>query len=123
MPLRVYLSGAIEHAADHGKGWRAKVERFLNELGHKAYDPARDEKKDLTEEELSSFRDWKQTDPARFRSVIRKIIYFVTGRRFMVRTTSKLFPRSASDWMSPLPTNASSAGAPPRNHFASNSRT
>jgi hypothetical protein len=74
MRLRVYLSGAIEHAADRGTTWRARVERFLDELGHTAYDPARDEKKDLTEEELSSFRGWKQTDPARFRSVIRKII-------------------------------------------------
>ena len=27
----------------------------------------------------------------------------VTGTMFMLRTVSKLFPRSASDWMSPLP--------------------
>src|SRR5215831_4007817 len=31
--------------------------------------------------------------------------------------------QSASDWMSPLPMNGSSAGAPPRSHLLSNSRT
>ena len=48
---------------------------------------------------------------------------FVTGTRRIVRTTSTLFTRSARDWMSPLPTKRSSAGAPPRSHLASNSPT
>jgi hypothetical protein len=72
---RVYLSGAIEHAADLGTGWRARVGRFLSEdLGHRVYDPSTDEKKDLSEEERAGFRGWKTEDPARFRSVVRKII-------------------------------------------------
>jgi nucleoside 2-deoxyribosyltransferase len=71
---RVYLSGAIEHAADGGKGWRRGFAAFLRELGHDVYDPAADEKKDLTEEELRQFRRWKREDPARFREVVRKII-------------------------------------------------
>jgi nucleoside 2-deoxyribosyltransferase len=72
---RVYLSGAIEHASDFGRGWRARLAAFLtNDLGHSVYDPAADEKKSLTEEERSSFRRWKLQDPARFREVVRKII-------------------------------------------------
>jgi nucleoside 2-deoxyribosyltransferase len=70
-----YLSGAIEHAADGGTGWRLEVGRFLREeLGHRVYDPAADEKKDLTGEERARFRDWKLTAPDRFRGVVRKII-------------------------------------------------
>ena len=72
---RVYLSGAIEHASDFGRGWRARLNAFLaDDLGHFVYDPAADEKKGLTEEERSNFRRWKVADPARFREVVRKII-------------------------------------------------
>jgi len=72
---RVYLSGAIEHAADHGTGWRAALQDFLSgTLGHDVYDPAADEKKSLSEEEQRGFRAWKLTDPPRFRAVVRKII-------------------------------------------------
>lgn len=71
----VYLSGAIEHASDGGKSWRREISRFLaDELGHRAYDPAADEKKNLTEEEREHFRRWKLEAPERFREVIRKII-------------------------------------------------
>jgi nucleoside 2-deoxyribosyltransferase len=73
--LRVYLSGAIEHAADGGTGWRREISSFLTgELGHQVYDPAADEKKDLTDEERRDFRLWKQEAPDRFRGVVRKII-------------------------------------------------
>ena len=72
---RVYLSGAIEHAADLGTGWRARTGRFLTEqLGHRVYDPSTDEKKSLSEEERAGFRRWKTEDPERFRTVVRKII-------------------------------------------------
>jgi nucleoside 2-deoxyribosyltransferase len=74
-PLRAYLSGAIEHASDGGRPWREEVGLFLaGELGHLVYDPAADEKKDLTEEERTHFRRWKLEDPDRFRDVVRKII-------------------------------------------------
>jgi nucleoside 2-deoxyribosyltransferase len=72
---RVYLSGAIEHATDRGTGWRREISSFLaEELGHQVYDPAADEKKDLSEEERRDFRLWKQESPHRFRGVVRKII-------------------------------------------------
>src|ERR1700681_2798591 len=72
-----YLCAPIEFAADGGKMWRRNLTPFLqNELGHRVYDPAEDEKKSLTDEEAAHFRDWKQTDVERFRRVLRKIIYF-----------------------------------------------
>lgn len=57
--------------------WRRKLTPFLREqLSHRVYDPAEDEKKNLTEEESAHFREWKTTDLERFRRVIRKIIAF-----------------------------------------------
>jgi len=57
--------------------WRQKLAPFLRErLGHRVYDPAEDEKKNLTEAEVAHFREWKTTDQERFRRVMRKIIQF-----------------------------------------------
>lgn len=73
--MKAYLSGAIEHSADGGRKWREDLAVFLREgLGHEVYDPAADERKNLTEEELAGFRRWKLEDPTRFREVVRKII-------------------------------------------------
>ncbi len=75
--MLAYLCGPIEFAADGGKMWRRKLMPFLrDELGHRVYDPAEDEKKNLTDEEVLRFREWKQTDIERFRRVVRKIIQF-----------------------------------------------
>ena len=75
--MLAYLCGPIEFAEGGGKLWRRKLTPFLREqLGHRVYDPAEDEKKNLTEEEWSHFREWKTTDLERFRRVIRKIIAF-----------------------------------------------
>jgi nucleoside 2-deoxyribosyltransferase len=79
--MRVYLAGAIEHSADGGRGWREDLGAFLREeLRHEVYDPAADEKKSLTEEEIAGFRRWKLEDPARFRETVRKIIAFDLDR-------------------------------------------
>jgi len=72
--MRIYLSGAIEHAPDHGCAWRAAVTPWLESRGHSVYDPARDEKKNLTDEEVAHFRSWKHSDLARFQETVRKII-------------------------------------------------
>jgi nucleoside 2-deoxyribosyltransferase len=73
--VRAYLSGAIEHAAGGGRAWRRGLAQLLErELLHEVYDPAADEKKCLTEEEVAHFRRWKSEDPDRFRQVVRKII-------------------------------------------------
>lgn len=74
MRRRFYLSGGIEHSGDGGRGWRRDIRLFLEALGDEAYDPAADEKKDLTDEERLGFRAWKSDSPERFREVIRKII-------------------------------------------------
>ena len=79
--MRAYLAGAIEHAADGGRGWREDLGSFLRDvLLHDVYDPAADEKKTLTEEEVAGFRRWKLEDPARFRETVRKIIAFDLDR-------------------------------------------
>ena len=74
--MLAYLCGPIEFAADGGKLWRRKLAPFLRELGHRVYDPAEDEKKNLTDEEAAHFREWKATDVERFRRTVRKIIQF-----------------------------------------------
>jgi hypothetical protein len=75
--MLAYLCGPIEFALDGGKLWRRKLTPYLREtLGHRVYDPAEDEKKNLTDEEAAHFREWKTTDLERFRRVIRKIIAF-----------------------------------------------
>ena len=44
--MLAYLCGPIEFAQDGGKLWRRKLAPFLGEqLGHRVYDPAEDEKK------------------------------------------------------------------------------
>jgi hypothetical protein len=75
--MLAYLSGPIEYAEDGGRLWRRKLAPYLREqLGHRVYDPAEDEKKNLSDEEAAHFRQWKSTDVERFRRVVRKIIAF-----------------------------------------------
>ena len=74
--MLVYLCGAIEYAPDFGKAWRAEVTAFLRGLGHAVYDPALDEKKNLSDEEVRDFRKWKSSDLPRFQRTIRKIIAY-----------------------------------------------
>lgn len=72
--MLAYLSGSIEYAPDHGKNWRAEITPFLRGLGHEVYDPAADEKKNLSDDEVRNFRCWKACDLARFQQTVRKII-------------------------------------------------
>jgi len=75
-PMLAYLSGSIEYSPDHGKTWRAALTPFLQSLGHDVYDPAEDEKKNLTEVECREFRAWKHSELPRFQQTIRKIIAY-----------------------------------------------
>ncbi len=72
--MLVYLSGSIEYAADFGKSWRAQITPFLRRLGHEVYDPAADERKNLSDDEVRDFRRWKASDLPRFQATLRKII-------------------------------------------------
>jgi len=74
--MLAYLSGSIEYSPDRGKTWRAALTPFLRSLGHEVYDPAEDEKKNLTEVERRDFRAWKHSDLPRFQQTIRKIIAY-----------------------------------------------
>ena len=74
--MLAYLSGSIEYSPDHVKAWRAALTPFLRSLGHDVYDPAEDEKKNLTEVEGREFRGWKRSDLPRFQQTIRKIIAY-----------------------------------------------
>jgi len=72
--MLAYLSGSIEYSPDFGKSWRAEITPFLRSLGHDVYDPAADEKKNLSDDEVRDFRRWKTADLARFQRTVRKII-------------------------------------------------
>jgi hypothetical protein len=72
--MRIYLSGAIEYAPDHGRHWRSVITPVLLAEGHEVYDPALDEKKNLEADEIADFREWKRTDLTRFQNTVRKII-------------------------------------------------
>jgi nucleoside 2-deoxyribosyltransferase len=71
-----YLAGSIEYSPDLGKGWRAEITPLLQSLGHEVYDPALDELKNLTTDEVAQFRSWKSSNLDRFRQTIRKIIAY-----------------------------------------------
>lgn len=71
-----YLAGSIEYSPDLGKGWRAEITPLLQSLGHEVYDPALDELKNLTADEVAQFRSWKSSNLDRFRQTIRKIIAY-----------------------------------------------
>jgi nucleoside 2-deoxyribosyltransferase len=71
-----YLAGSIEYSPDLGKAWRARITPLLKSLGHEVYDPAEDEKKNLTETEAREFRAWKASDLPRFQQTVRKIIAY-----------------------------------------------
>src|SRR5215831_6917232 len=75
-PMFFYLAGSIEYSPDLGKGWRAEITPLLKSLGHVVYDPAEDEKKNLTETEVQEFRSWKTSDLPRFQRTVRKIIEY-----------------------------------------------
>jgi nucleoside 2-deoxyribosyltransferase len=72
--MLVYLAGAIEYAPDKGKAWRERLTPLLQALGCEVYDPARDEQKNLSDDERDHFREWKASDLLRFQRTIRKII-------------------------------------------------
>ena len=74
--MLLYLAGSIEYSPDLGKAWRAEITPLLESLGHTVYDPALDELKNLTAEEVAQFRSWKSSDLDRFQQTIRKIIAY-----------------------------------------------
>ena len=75
--MLAYLCGPIEYAEDGGRLWRRKLAPYLREqLGHRVYDPAEDERKNLTRKKSRISASGRSTDLDRFRRVVRKIIAF-----------------------------------------------
>jgi len=75
--MLAYLAGSIEFSRDQGKGWRKTLRVFIEDvLGHEVYDPAEDEKKNLSDEECANFRLWKTNNFEKYRNAVRKIIDF-----------------------------------------------
>ncbi len=70
-----YLSGAMENARDEGSAWRNDLTDWLRkELGHDVIDPVELAAELVQKENADSYRDWKVTDPIRFRNIVRKMI-------------------------------------------------
>jgi len=73
--MKAYLAGAIEHAPDKGKAWRADLAEFLKiEFGHESYNPHIEEPKILTPEERKQFRVLKTENLLEFQKIVRKLI-------------------------------------------------
>jgi hypothetical protein len=75
--MLAYLCGPVDLDEDGGRLWRRKLAPFLRDhLGHRVYDPAEDNRKNLTEEETGNIQLWKTSDLERFRRVVRRIVTF-----------------------------------------------
>ncbi|MBU0712623.1 hypothetical protein KJ762_01395 [bacterium] len=73
--MKAYLAGAIEHAPDKGKAWRADLAEFLQiEFGHESYNPHIEEPKILTPEERKQFHVLKTENLLEFQKIVRKLI-------------------------------------------------
>lgn len=73
--MKAYLAGAIEHAPDKGKAWRADLAEFLQkEFGHESYNPHIEEPKILTPEKREQFRFLKTENLPEFQKIVRKLI-------------------------------------------------
>jgi hypothetical protein len=71
---QAYLAGAMERAPDRGRRWRQEIVPFLGELGHTVYNPCAEELGLLSDEERSSFADWKSMGDDRFVPMMRRIV-------------------------------------------------
>lgn len=73
--MKAYLAGAIEHAPDKGRAWRADLAAFLKaEFGHDSYNPHIEEPKILTADERKQFRALKTENLPEFQKIVRKLI-------------------------------------------------
>lgn len=71
----VYLSGAMEHVADEGAGWRDEMTIWLKEhLDHNVIDPVITSQQLVDEHSAEEYRQWKIEDPDRFVEFVRKAV-------------------------------------------------
>ena len=71
-----YLSGAMENAPMEGKEWRAEMTEWLNSnLNHGVIDPVLMSRDTARKENAQEYRSWKNSQPEKFKSFIRKIVH------------------------------------------------
>ncbi|MBC8215911.1 MAG: hypothetical protein ISS10_00430 [Candidatus Marinimicrobia bacterium] len=70
-----YLSGAMEKAVDEGADWRKEITLWLkSELNHDVVDPVVESKKLVKLTGSQDYRKWKEDDPGRYISFVRKCV-------------------------------------------------
>ena len=70
-----YLSGGMENAVNEGADWRIDISNWLKEnLGHNVIDPVVESQKQVLKHNSHNYRNWKSTDPERFKEFIRVLI-------------------------------------------------
>ena len=73
--MTAYLSGAMEYSPDQGRGWRQEVSLLLKErLGHEVFNPNEEINQILSKEEELHFREWKENDEEKFKTIMNRII-------------------------------------------------
>ena len=73
--MTAYLSGAMEYSPDQGRGWRQEVSLLLKErLGHEVFNPNEEINQILSDEEELHFREWKENDEEKFKTLMNRII-------------------------------------------------
>ena len=70
-----YLSGAMENAKNEGSEWRNEITIWLKEkLNHSVIDPVIDTTKLVERTKSQNYRNWKTSDPNKFRKFVRQAI-------------------------------------------------
>ena len=70
-----YLSGAMENAKNEGSAWRNEITIWLREkLNHSVIDPVIDTARLVERSESQDYRNWKTSDPNKFRKFVRQAI-------------------------------------------------
>lgn len=73
--MTAYLSGAMEYSPDQGRGWRQEVSLLLKErLGHEVFNPNEEINQILSDDEELHFREWKENDEEKFKTLMNRII-------------------------------------------------
>jgi hypothetical protein len=74
--MKVYLSGGMEYAGDHGAGWRDDLENWIvNELGHDVFNPVNESRKLWPEYfSRSDQKTAKKTEPEVYNVFVREIV-------------------------------------------------
>lgn len=70
-----YLSGPIENAENDGANWRDSITPWLkNEIEHDVFNPVVETRKIVSDLTNTQFREMKETDPKKYKNLIRQII-------------------------------------------------